>query len=345
MNTQKQMSRRVSAKLAQWFIVGLSLHVGAAAWGEEPILTVGLHATQTEFARLGPDIQSGSESFQVDEAQRVAFTITSSVDGLVTSLIGPGDQLIDPGTIGAFGGFFVECDGPEEPEELRVTVCSAPGFHYVYDLPLAGTGTYTVQFQAPSPLAQNELVMIHVLTDAVVRTNLIVTEVTVVLGTSAVLGAIIYEGSDPVTNATVEVTVLPPTGAPSTMSLLDDGIDVDIAVGDGLYSGSLELAQVGEYTFVAEITGVNSHGTNFRRQNGAGILVVEPCATLTGTLTDCGVDDDENGLYDRIVIEAGVDVSEQSEIGLFVTLETLSGQTLLGQGQAELPAGPDITYL
>ena len=299
---------------------------------------VKLLANQSEVDRLGPDVSSETATFVVDQATRIRVEIISNLDNLTTSVVGPGGQVLTPGTIGSYGGEYATFGG-EPADSFLIIPTSQPGHHHVYSFPSLGVGSYTVRFSVGAPLADSVPVITELLTDSPVAASLIATEAAFPVGFPVVLAAAVFEGASPVSGASVSVAVKPPTGSEFLLSLLDNGAGADGMAGDGIYSRSFTAVEIGSHNAVAQITGTNSLGTPFVREAGVQFSVVPARATLTGTLSDLGVDDNANTLYDRVVVSAEVVVTVAGTFGLHVTLRTAGDATLRGQGTAALLAG------
>jgi hypothetical protein len=304
-------------------------------------LNVDLVASQTQFDRLGPDVLSETAAFPVDQATLIRVEVTSTLDNLTTSIVGPGGQVLTPGTVASFGGEYSGFSG-DPADSFLIIPSSQPGAHYVYSFPSLGTGTYTVHFSVGPGLAESVPVITELLTDSPVVTSLFPTESSVPAGFPVVLVASVLEGSTPVSGATVTVAVKPPTSSEFPLSLHDDGTGADGLAGDGIYSGSFTATEVGDYNAVAQISGINSTSTPFTRLSGARFSVVPARANLTGTLTDQGVDDNGNTLFDRVVVSAQVQVTVAGTYELHVTLRTPGGQNLQSQGTAALATGTQM---
>lgn len=299
--------------------------------------SLNLVASQSEIDRLGPDVLSETAAFQVDEATLIRVEITSTLAALTTSVVGPAGQVVDPSTVGSFGGEFLIFDGAAPDSFLLAP--TTPGTHYVYAFPSLGVGTYTVHVSTGSAPAEHVPVITEIMTDSPVVTSLVAPESLFPVNFPIVLVAALFEGASPVPGATVTVAVKPPTTAEFALSLLDDGTGPDGMAGDGLYSGAFTATEVGAYNALAQISGTNSHGTPFSRVSGTGISVVPARASLTGILTDQGADDNGNTLFDRIVVTAEADVTVAGDFSLRVTLRTPLGAALQGQGVATLATG------
>jgi hypothetical protein len=108
-------------------------------------------------------------------------------------------------------------------------------------------------------------------------------------------------GETPASGGTVQVHVTKPSGLKSDISLIDGGDEVDDASGDGIYSGFVDTDEVGTYSAIADISGTNSNGTQYNLQSSTQFFVDAVKASLTGTITDHGVDTNSDGLSGRSV--------------------------------------------
>jgi len=310
-----------------------------AARAQDPDVLVALQRTQTAVEHLAPEVPSETASFAIDDCTVIYVQITSSGGALTTSITGPNSEILDPQTIANFGGEYGDFEGTDEPDSFMIMPASAPGYHHVYVFPALGPGSYVVSF-AGSGLTQDVAVITQVTTDSPVAAALFMTDAILVQGKYSVVVAAVYENSTPVVGATVTVNLMPPAGDVIPLVLLDDGLNADDTVGDGLYSAVFQANEVGQYTAMAEITGTTSMGHSFLRHVAAQLEVVVPTATFDSTLLgDAGVDTNGNGLYEFLAITAPVTVFVAGEYALHVTLETALGQTLQGHGTASLPVG------
>jgi hypothetical protein len=267
-----------------------------------------LHAGETRFARLAPDVLSAQAPFQVDDADHVVVRISALVQELGTWIVGPAGQVVDEQTIIGYGGNFASFTGSDAGAGLFALPCDEPGVHRVYRFPSLGAGTYTVHVQVASPPPEDTAVLIELSSDSVTGAALLVTQSVLTLGTPAVLVAVIFDGTTPVSGASVQAWVRPPVGETVLTTLVDDGAGIDAAAGDGLYSGTFGADEVGDYAAVAEIAGATSGGTPFSRMATTSVKVVPVHATFTGTFTDAGVDTNGNGLFERVRLSAQVNV-------------------------------------
>jgi hypothetical protein len=286
-------------------------------------------------------VLSVEKTFQVDDASQVVVRVSALVNTLVTWIVAPGGQTLDQWTIGNYGGDYLEFSGGAGASSLFALPCDEPGVHRLYRFPSLGSGTYTVRAEASLPPTEDMAVLVELSSDSAVTAGLLATQSTVVVGSTAVLVGAVYEGASPVSNCSVEVRVVPPTGNALLVLLGDDGLDVDINAGDGLYSGTFSADQVGDYVAMAQITGLTSSGTVFARQAATTVKVVPIRAMLTGVYADAGEDTNGNGLYERVRLDARVLVATPGDYILQARLSTPAGAvTLSAYGMTSL--GPSL---
>jgi hypothetical protein len=126
------------------------------------------------------------------------------------------------------------------------------------------------------------------------------------------------------------------TGTPFTASLVDGG-QYDYATGDGLYTGVYVPPAIGLYRVMAKITGTFA-GSPFSRSAALTFRVVNPLATLAG-VADVAIDDDGNGLSDRLVLSAQVNAQSAGSYVFSVGLTASNGNAISGSGSATLAIG------
>ena len=301
--------------------------------------TIALQATQFRLNRLAPDQMSGEVIFLVDEADVIMVEIIATIGELITRIEGPRGEILDANTINSFGGEFSSFEGTPTPDGPLIMSPSSPGFHYTYNFPSLGSGNYIIHFVASSILSEDVPVITQILTNSSVVAKLFATEPLIALGHSEVLSAAVFEGETPLVGATVSVDIQPETGSPVAISLLDNGSGGDAVAGDGLYSSLFTPSSSGKYEAIAEITGLTRSGASFLRQSATQFTVVAPTGELTGAVSDRSVDDNNNGLFDRVVVDVEVDAAQAGDYRVFVHLKSVGGQNLVNGAAANLLVG------
>jgi hypothetical protein len=296
--------------------------------------------TQFAVTRLAPGAWAGTASFHVDVASgsRLWFRIRASSPLNQTWIQLPTQPIIriTPDNVTTYGGTYMTFEGGAPGPFILPT--NDPGFQYLYDFPSVGPGQYTVYLWAKTGITNEIAVITELMSDSPVAVNLIAVTPEVAVGDTAVLTAAVFDGAAAVLGAKVDVTIISPSGAVNPLSpltLVDEGElpKGDHLARDGLYSNIFTPSETGEYTVHAAITGFRSNGVFFERDAGTSVRVVGRCATLTGFLADYGQDDNDNGRYESLVIEAEATVNASSTFVLQAILETATGKTLTAYGQ------------
>lgn len=164
------------------------------------------------------------------------------------------------------------------------------------------------------------------------------------VGDSMPIYATLTNGGMPLLGAIVSAEVVDPAFNYTTVSMRDDGTGGDMTAADGIYTAIFTATSgAGNYGIV-----VNAEGTSpsiFSRS----IYLTKPVASIktevTGTYKDQGVDDNGNGLFDRLVVTAGLRTTGAADFRYVAVLTApdgtevgrTSGVTSLTAGEQDLP--------
>jgi hypothetical protein len=325
--------------LKLWLLPSLLLLPFAQARGQQNESILHLRAAQYKLSRLSATAASADALFQIDRCGVVNIEVITTAADVGTSVETPSGQLITPDSVASFGGGYQMVQGTDTPDSPLLLPTTSRGFHHLYTFPWQGAGSYKVLFQAPVGLAREVAIFTEVTTDSPVRANLFVTDDLLVQGRPVVLAAGLIDGQTPVAGANVSVFITRPDGTNINVMLRDDGGPADGAAGDGLYSGEFTPDAAGDFSALAVLTGTTSGGVSFKRETAAGFAVVNPPGLLNGAVHDQGVDDDFDGLTDRVVFDLGTQTAAAGRYRAFVHLKTAGGQIVVGSSEADLPAG------
>ncbi len=328
-------SRAACAGLAMLAL--LPLGAGApAALAADPFFT--LQDTRLELDRLAqPDQLTQTAVFEIDTCTLIRVDIVSDNAELATSITGPAGQVVTPATIESLGGFYLQYEGGGF-EGIAIAYSSRPGFHYHYFLPTLGPGTYTATFTAPPSLVDEAAVVTELITDSPIATAVFTPTPAVLQGGIGVITAAAFNGSTAITDATATARVIAPGGTVSNIPLLDNGVDADVTIGDGLYNALFTATETGVYAITVTVMGTSS-GVAYRRTGTTTVQVVPSGATLTGAFANRGIDLNGNGLFDQIAIDAGVTITTAGAYAVRGILRTSDGDEVFGAGEATLAAG------
>lgn len=219
------------------------------------------------------------------------------------------------------------------------SVFSTAGTHTVIKFPASSVpGNYQIKI-ASSPQPDDHLVVASYFSSSTVHAGLLTDSPHYQMGDRVVISGLLFDGSTPVTGATVTAAINPsqPEADPVQIVLLDSG-EYDDATGDGIYTGTFTANQTGEFAIAMKATGASGSGTAFSRVRDTSFKVTPPLASFV-SFQDASANDDANGLIDRVIITATVDVRQSGNYQFNVTLAASNGAEAAASGVAVLPVG------
>jgi hypothetical protein len=306
---------------------------------QEVTTSIPLFSTQYDIVRLVGGTTSAESKYEIGgSVSSIIFDVVSTVDNVATTITGPNGDVITDVSVVNYGGSYVTWPALSLGEAPPLPF-STRGFHTIITIPSLGNGQYVLRFQVPQAVTDSLPVMVSLITDDSLAVNLFSTEKLIVVDNPVVLVAAIYDDDKPIVNANVSVKVSNDAAPQTTFLLKDDGIDPDQTVGDGLYSGEFNPNAAGQYRAIAGISGIKPGGAQFSRQSSTEFSVVAPSGGLTGTFSDNGVDDNSNGLYDRVVVNVETSVDQPGDYGVFVHLRLANGQEVVRSSITNLSSG------
>lgn len=324
------------AKNIAFLIIFISLTSSVLAQ-EFPTLT--LENSDYKVFYLSPTISVSEENVTIDDVGQIRVELLST-GSVIPSIITPNGQIINQNTISAFNGEYVDYEIPESSGSFFQTENLVEGFHYIFQFPTQGQGTYTIRLEAPSGLNEDIAAAARIITDSPVNVKLFTPESKITLGKPIALTAAVFNGQNAVSNASVTVNITSPSGIVTNISLLDNGNEADHQAGDGFYSAKYIPNEVGEYSILAEISGNTANNVAFSRQSGTDFTVLPIRSRLTGTVTDFPVQNPNDSRFlDGFIIKANTDTVVAGNYELFVYLKTANGKSIISSSTAELQQG------
>jgi hypothetical protein len=301
--------------------------------------TIPLRAEQFKINRLASERSSDQATFNIDSTGLISIEIISNNGAILTSIDTPAGTTITPANINGLGGRFLQTDGTPSSDSFLIIPSQTGNFHYLYSFPAQGSGQYIIHYKAPANLSGEVAIITEATWDSPILATVFPAESRVRTRTAVVLTAALFHGSAAITNASIVVTVVDQAGGKSTLTLLDNGtVGTDNKANDGLYSGLFIPNTVGSYSILATITGT-AGGTSFTRNALTQLEAVAPKGQLTNDISDHGVDDDGDGLIDRITLKIGTQINLAGTYQAFVHLRTQTGKTFVGTGIKALANG------
>lgn len=243
-----------------------------------------------------------------------SLTIDSTHDPNVSfTLINPLGQTVTPSNI-APGTYTQETNSQgKQGEAIDITNPTIGDWTVVYTLKGQGTGRAALQTMVLGSNTLAAKVMVYY---------------TQIQGRSFPISVAVYQGSSPVKDATVELTLTNWATQQDTVVVAhDDGQqnNGDAKAGDGLYSANIENLTPAFYLVTAKIKipGQDEYmAANF-------FSVEDSTALLAGTVSDDGVDDDGDGQFDRIVLHFPIkEVKREGRYLIDAVLRGSNGKTI-----------------
>ncbi len=118
-----------------------------------------------------------------------------------------------------------------------------------------------------------------------------------------------------------------------TVTMLDDGLGNDVAAGDGIFTGTVKLAEAGRYGVSILAAGTARNGQPFSRTASGSFSVIEPCIALTEAFQSSF--DAQSGLKITLPVRAAKD----GRVAADVVVTAVNGAKATGSAAADVKAG------
>ena len=153
------------------------------------------------------------------------------------------------------------------------------------------------------------------------------------------------ENSSAITNASVTAKVMLPDDSFESLSLFDDGTHGDPVANDGQYINSFtNTSQSGPYRML--VTTDRTGAGAFSREDALIFSVSSSLSEFNGSFGDRGSDTDGDGLFNELILEVGVDVTEDGEYRVTGVLVDNTGNPIeQASVEATLAAGDHTFFL
>ncbi|MBM3756065.1 MAG: DUF5011 domain-containing protein [Acidobacteria bacterium] len=280
------------------------------------------------------------------------FHCIVSVAGAEIALIAPSGVEINATNAEAQGYTFVSFRSVGNRAFLSGPA-AIPGFHVTLELPPgAASGEYQIKAK-PGAIASEATLRCAYNSSSPIRVALTVGQRYIRSGDGAAFSAMIFENTKPFVGAKATVRIRPrdDAAAPHIAEFeLPDSGALNPTVGDGLYLRAWSPPGPGNYIAALRVTGVSGGGAAFSRLASAEFTVLKPLARIEA-ISDSAIDDNGDGLPDRVAITANVRVSTAGSYELAFNVRagqrnlTSRTRARLEQGLAPITAGVSFTDL
>ena len=295
-------------------------------------MQVNLMAGSGERVTLPTGQAAVSGQWLIDPCDSVSLLFGSPRQSLVVTLTSPsGTNYVveSPDQDGVHSFVFPDRDLP-----------NLKGLNYIYQIQNPETGTWTWRIDDNQSRPKAYPVFLRMVSDSPVKAGLLGGGLDYVAGAEMTLATVVLESTASLTAYSVTATVRHASAATdSSLSFADDGALGDQAAGDGVATARFTPPTPGTYWVKARIQGTLQNGSPFVRDVETRFRAVTAHGNLQGGFLDRGVDDNGNGLFDRIGITIPLNVVTIGDYLLKVSLTTATGQVLHGKQVASLVAG------
>lgn len=332
-----------------WSVHALSIadeRTYPSAGGTKDALHTQMHRSKKVFDAYGNRVQERAEPVvPPDPTQRTATIADVIAEGEVKSYP---MQIADPGPL--FLTLHYSSGDLDfalvTPGGTRVSAATAPGlsgvshqaeeslegFRFegiVLDAPEAGL--YTLEVAAPSvtnPEGVEAFLLAGWCPETDLRLEADSPNPTLKPGGDLVIEARIESDSVGVEGADVRALLRQPDESMMETTLAD--------AGEGTYRGTFSsLTAAGMYSIVVRAEGLSPDGQPFSRETFLLGTVAPSSSEIAPPHTDRGIDENDNGLYDVLAVDVGIDAGEAGDFYLFGELTDATGETVLATSTAE----------
>jgi hypothetical protein len=228
------------------------------------------------------------------------------------------------------------------------TVTTKPGASYIATITNPAAGSWTLSVVEPAAISAPLEILATIFLNNSTRLVLAGGGDSYPVGSNVRLALVAFDGSTRLRGLTIVASIFRPfdqTFTPVSVTFKDDGIGGDEVSGDGIYEAFVNPGQPGTYQVQSDVTGTASTGA-FRRTAATELRIVPHNAHISG-FVDRGLDDDFDGLYDRIGVTAFATVSEAATYRISVRLRASNGHEIQRSLEQKLAIGsvsPEVTF-
>jgi uncharacterized repeat protein (TIGR01451 family) len=279
--------------------------------------------------------QVQTQTIPIDQATPTFFSMMYPSGNLDMALISPSGQRFDAASVAG------RTDVSHDEAEVE------GGILEVYNFSAPETGLWTIEISAPSVTEPSGQVGYAVngwlenpaitFVGSVERPNIHAGETLRLFGT-------VNNGSAPLSGASVIARVALPDNTLLDVTLHDDGAGGDANANDGVYTGALNnTVQPGTYRIAFNAS--RTTGPTFSREDFTIATVSRSASTISGPFQDFGLDTDGDGLFNQLVVQAGVNATVAGNYRVLAVLTDSAGNTHTASVLTNLNAGPQTVPL
>ena len=302
-----------------------------------PIADTPRPAAIPHTATAGSPIAQGetrTHEIPVDSAGPAFFTLLYPAGDLDLTLVSPSGQRFDPAVPASAAVSHQEQDIPGGRMET-------------YAFSAAEVGTWTAEVRAASVTGTLVYAVQAWLPESAITFAGQAAPAAVRAGEALTLTGTVLENGAPLTGADVTALVALPDDTTRQIGLLDDGAGADLVAGDGIYSAQLtETSQPGNYRIQFRAGGTGLAPTpDFSREDFGLATVSRSSSDFAGTYRDRGVDTDNDGLFNQLLVEVDLSLTHAGTYRVFGVLTDSAGNTHQAHVVSAFGSGPAVATL
>ncbi len=293
---------------------------------------IGAAAYSQDALQLTPPSPSVTHSIVVDATQSFSVSLLAASRTLGVGLLAPNGvryRVGDPDTATFQSGFFA-IDAPS----------TSPGASYLISISDPFPGNWTLEVSEGATLSAPVDVLVTTLINNSVRLVLAGGGESFPSGRDIRLALAAFDGTAKIAPLSIAARLFrpfDPTFTPASVSFRDDGLGADEVSGDRIYSAFVNPVESGSYQLQVDATGSASTGS-FKRTAAADFRVVPHIAQITG-FTDRGIDENGDGLFDRIGVRPSATLTGEGTFLVTVVLRGSNGHELQKSTEAAFSVG------
>ena len=290
-------------------------------------------------ASLPGSIQQGqvqTKTLRIDQATSTYFMLMYPSGNLDLALISPSGERFDATTVQG------------NPNVARQEEDIEGGRLEVYNFATPEVGTWSVEVSAPTvtePSGSVSYAVSGLLENAAISFAGADDPVSIHVGQPLKLSGTLKNNGTPLTGGSVSGSVLLPNGTMVNVPMFDNATHGDPTANDGVYTGTLtNTATPGTYRILLKAKNGPSGSTIFSREEFTLATVSQSSSTITGPFSDSGSDTDGDGLFNKLVVQVGVNATVTGSYRLAATLadslgnsQPVSALVNLNQGANTVP--------
>jgi hypothetical protein len=278
-------------------------------------------ASSHDAFQLTPTAPAVVRPVVIDATSAFSVSLLAASRTLVVSVVAPDGtrySVGDPASNNFESGFF--------PID---TVSTKPGASYLISIMNPPPGTWTLEVSEPAALGAPLEILATTLLNNSTLLVLVGGDDDFPLGTDVRLALVAFEGLSKLSGLSIEARLFrpfDPSFTPIGVTFRDDGVGADETAGDRIYETFVNPIEPGTYQVQVNAIGTSSTGA-FRRTAATGLRIVPHNAQITG-FTDRGLDDNADGLFDRIGITPSANLTKAGTYSVAVRLRASNGNEI-----------------